>query len=314
MVDYDEDLTVILDNSTRWNSAFLSIQRGLRLKVPIKIYVVSNETELERDKLSDEDWRELEAIAEALKPFHDVSLRIQGDGEYGAHGVIWEALTSLDYLLTEVESKRDALQAHETDTRRRPQNSNNTPRSRVNPLLIAYQNSWEKLQEYNNLTDNNHEIYAAGTLLNPYLRKAYFMRRWTGAAADYIEPMIKRNRTQWETQYRQNTPIQAPVEFRSPLAAFMAGTQQGIDADEFTHYLEAPPLKFIEWKDDDHNIFHWWKNSGYDTLCQMAFDVLSIPATSAEMERAFASAKRTITYDRNSLSVHNFERLQTHKH
>ena len=71
-----------------------------------------------------------------------------------------------------------------------------------------------------------------------------------------------------------------PVEFRSPLAAFMAGTQQGIDADEFTHYLEAPPLKFIEWKDDDHNIFHWWKNSGYDTLCQMAFDVLSIPTTS----------------------------------
>jgi hypothetical protein len=55
MVNYDEDLTVILDNSTRWNSAFLSIQRGLRLKVPIKIYVVNNETELERDKLSDED-------------------------------------------------------------------------------------------------------------------------------------------------------------------------------------------------------------------------------------------------------------------
>ena len=147
------------------------------MKAPTKIYVVNNKTELERDKLSDEDWRELAAIAEALRPFHDVSLRIQGDGKYGAHGVIWEVLTSLDYLLTEVESKKDALQAQETGTRRGPQNNNNTPRSCVNPLLIAYQNSWEKLQEYNNPTDDNHEIYAAGTLFNPCLRKAYFIRR-----------------------------------------------------------------------------------------------------------------------------------------
>jgi hypothetical protein len=64
----------------------------------------------------------------------------------------------------------------------------------INPSLICYQNAWQRLKKYNNLTDEAHEIYAGATLLNPCCRKAYFIREWTNDAAAYIEPMIEKNR------------------------------------------------------------------------------------------------------------------------
>ena len=58
-------------------------------------------------------------------------------------------------------------------------NSRNNRRHlpQIHPLRVAYQNAWEKLKKYNDLTDEAHEIYAAGALLNPYLRKRYFIKR-----------------------------------------------------------------------------------------------------------------------------------------
>ena len=43
-------------------------------------------------------------------------------------------------------------------------------------LTALYQNAWEVLQKYYNLTDDNIEIYAAAVLLNLAMRKAYFDR------------------------------------------------------------------------------------------------------------------------------------------
>jgi hypothetical protein len=45
-----------------------------------------------------------------------------------------------------------------------------------------------------------------------------------------------------------------------------------------------------------------------------AFDTLSIPAMSAELERVFSQAKRFITDDRNRLSPETFEALMLLKH
>ena len=39
----------------------------------------------------------------------------------------------------------------------------------------------------------------------------------------------------------------------------------------------------------------------------MAFDILSIPAMSAEVERIFSSTKRALTPDRNALTVESLE-------
>ncbi|KAL2418216.1 hypothetical protein ABEF95_004870 [Exophiala dermatitidis] len=191
--DFTTDLTVILDNSTRWNSTYRSIRRGLRLREPIDSYLLHHNGPLNDDKLTDEDWAQLAEIAEALEPFDHITLRLEGDGKSGTHGAIWEAITSLDYLLTNIERRQRVLreqqeaqqqqrqEAQQQETGRRrgrtSRRSTTPPTTQVNPLLIAYQNAWQKLTEYNALTDENHEIYAAGALLSPCLRRAYFEKR-----------------------------------------------------------------------------------------------------------------------------------------
>src|SRR5438045_1813153 len=60
----------------------------------------------------------------------------------------------------------------------------------------------------------------------------------------------------------------------------------------------------------------WWLKVGrstYPTLFKIAFDFLSIPCTSCNCKRAFSTAKRTVTVDRNSLCSATFEALQLQK-
>jgi len=41
-------------------------------------------------------------------------------------------------------------------------------------------------------------------------------------------------------------------------------------------------------KKDDETLLSWWNSCPFHDVKQMAFDILSIPATSAEMERVFS--------------------------
>ena|SRR2546421_11664476 len=54
---------------------------------------------------------------------------------------------------------------------------------------------------------------------------------------------------------------------------------------------------------NDFNPLTWWNDSktAFPTLYQDALDVLSIPATSAECESLFSSAKKMITPERKRL-------------
>jgi hypothetical protein len=54
--------------------------------------------------------------------------------------------------------------------------------------------------------------------------------------------------------------------------------------------------------------------SPHPGLRQWAFDTLSIPAMSAEMERLFAQARRMITVDRNRLKIEQLEASLCMKH
>ena len=179
-------------------------------------------------------------------------------------------------------------------------------------MIVAYQNAWEALIKYNNLTDQNHEIYAAATLLNPCLRKRFFKVAWTDDAAESIPTMLQTNRGIWEEKYRQNTPT-PPLEVPcSALSIFIhdlcaSNTQQPRD-DEFKRYITASITPFTEWKEKD--LFQWWMNCEYPQLRQWAFDTLSIPAMSAELERVFSQSKRYFTDDRNRLAADQFEAVQ----
>jgi hypothetical protein len=92
--------------------------------------------------LQQDDWQQLQEIYDALKPFWRITLRIQRYASQGSHGVIWEVLPAFEWLLSHVEKQAAAL--------------NRVQRGRQqNPLLTSYQNAWEVLQKYNNITDEH---------------------------------------------------------------------------------------------------------------------------------------------------------------
>lgn len=278
---------VILDNSTRWNSVLQSIRRALRIKLRIITFTHQFRKELGADALNDDDWDTLEAIAKGLQPFEDITLRLEGHAQAGHHGAIWEALPSLEYLLSKLEAGKEALVAAGQGT---------------SPLAVCHQMAWDKLREYYDLTDNSHQIYAAATLLNPSLRKAYFDQHWaTGELPSWIPVILKHIRDVWEREYRDTVPAAPPLEDRqqSMLDAFIFRRQDSIQGDEFAKYTQGTPITISH--TSDLEILHWWDKSSFKTLRQWAFDMLSVPAMSAECERVFSSAKNLIVASRNNL-------------
>jgi hypothetical protein len=109
-----EPLAVIQDNETRWNSVFCMIKRAFILKDPLDLFIKralekpTKDCPLPRDdELSAQDWNTLAATQDLLQPFFDLTMRLQGHATHGTHGALTEALPALEFLLCQLEAKRD---------------------------------------------------------------------------------------------------------------------------------------------------------------------------------------------------------------
>jgi hypothetical protein len=61
---------VILDNVTRWNSTYNSIERTLKLKRRISMFYVDYRAIIGEDNLLDEDWAHLTHVLLTLNLFY----------------------------------------------------------------------------------------------------------------------------------------------------------------------------------------------------------------------------------------------------
>jgi hypothetical protein len=178
----------------------------------------------------------------------------------------------------------------------------------ISHIQICWQNAWEVLQKYNKITDKSHTVYAAATLLNPSLRRRWFDYNWTGDANEYIQPMLEKNRNRWKAKYMMNTTETTSPAFQSIFQRWSVNRQALITPESaFDVYTNGEPQEGQEWL--DNNIFIWWRDAPYSSLRQWAFDILSVPAMSAEIERVFSEAGRLITDDRIRLGNEMIEAL-----
>lgn len=75
---------------------------------------------------------------------------------------------------------------------------------------------------------------------------------------------------------------------------------------EFQRYVDSPvhSIDFIA----SYTVLDWWREPFqqrmYPRLYRMAVDILSAPDMSAEAEREFSRARRTITFDRDDDEHH----------
>jgi len=85
--------------------------------------------------------------------------------------------------------------------------------------------------------------------------------------------------------------------------------------DEFERFIAGAPdnLDFMS-----KSVIQWWiqpsQQEACPLLCQHALDVLSAPSMSAESERVFSGARRTISWSRSQLSTSIIEALECLKH
>ena len=276
---------VIADNETRWNSTYLLIRRRIKLYSKIQVFSNDHKDELEDDFLLPEDWDVLRRLEEYLQPFHRTTKELEGHAANSHYGAIWEALPAMQHLLRHLE--RLKIFIPKRDTR----------------LLECVNNSWAKLNEYYQLTDKSHEIYAAATLLHPAMRIAHFKKNWTGNAADWIDVMEAKCQHIWSTEFQPFRPAeeqQQIVQEDSFLSDMLGSPESG--SDEFHRYTHGDPTLVDSPK--TFNPIAWWndRKASFPTLHFYAFDTLSIPAMSAECERVFSSAKKLISSERNRLT------------
>jgi hypothetical protein len=314
---------VILDNSTRWNSTYLSLQRALILRNRIDVYCFEYKEYLTKDTLDDGEWKQVQAIIQGLHPFYELTLQLQGNATHSKHGAIWEAIPAICLLLEHLEEGvamyGKALPPAQS-TRRQTQSQSQT--SPQNPLAVAYQNAWQKLRKYYDLTDVAHGIYGAAVLLHPSHRKHFFDYRWTGDEEYYKHEMITNVKRIWETEYNHGQSIRVLATHNLPeshpptlLDKFLRGGDIPSAADdEFDAFISGPRTNFA--RGDNDAVIDWLigPENLWPGIRQQALDLLSIPAMSSELERVFSQAKLTITPQRNRLSDETVEVVELLRH
>jgi hypothetical protein len=332
-------LQPLLDNKTRWNSTWTMLRRAQLLRRAINLFCLQyvDSKDLEASVvISDETWELLDQICGILELFHYATEKLQGAAKDGKHGALWECLPMIECLLKEVEDLRavypllDEQSVIPTSSARRSKSSQSvsslpiSQRSSSNEFLaIAINNTWLKLDKYYALTDNS-EAYVASVVLNPYEKWTFFEKSWK-LKPDWISTAKKRVRGLWE-EYKEGAstsiptqPINASLsrqvkEYGRPdyLAKFrerLYGDEQDNDnsQDEYDRYISPGREKVPE--DKQLHPIRWWQSreAEYPILSRLAYDLLSIPAMSAENERLFSSSKDLISDRRNALDIESIE-------
>lgn len=123
---------LIQDNSTRWNSVFYSMKRAVEQKQAIEsileeelaewnTYVLEitqqgrvplSDTDARAqpaildDKLTQDDWFVITEYLRILAPLEEATKRLQGRGQGGSHGCVWQVIPVMEALLRHFEQLR----------------------------------------------------------------------------------------------------------------------------------------------------------------------------------------------------------------
>ncbi|KAF6513165.1 hypothetical protein HZS61_007895 [Fusarium oxysporum f. sp. conglutinans] len=177
---------------------------------------------------------------------------------------------------------------------------------------------WFVLNKYYNLSDQT-PVYAAALLLDPSKRRKYIERNWQES---WHAPAIAAAQQIWLDEYNA-API--PESLRVPLdVSSSSGRQHNEldellsdiavtgpildDADDFETFIDAPPTRITG------SPLQWWlhrdQRKAYPRLSRMAIDILSIPPESSDVESNFSSARRTLSWDRESMTCENLAKVE----
>jgi len=169
-------------------------------------------------------------------------------------------------------------------------------KSRDKRLLEGIDAAWRKLNKYYTLTDLA-PVYIVAVVCDPrrnmaWIRWAFRERRdWIEAAEKIVKEFYERYRNKSSDHTSiDDGPAVTFASWPNQDETTARSTKTYIDRN-FHDYLSLPTIAMNE------NPLSWWREreDKFPTWCEIAFDVLPIPAMSAEPERVF-SRFATLTY------------------
>lgn len=291
------DLQLVRDNATRWHSYYDMCQRSLECRTALS-ELISTEVDLEAEYLSYTDWENISALVKFLGPYRHAT-----KANEGLFDCIDRVLPGMEYLLEHHERAREQYAAA--------------------PFMATrIDAAWRKLNKYYNLTDKSI-AYIGATVLNPTMKWRFFEDRWTEMAlAETLEISKKRLHQYWTVHYAQGSPnvsqeCLASVDCdEEDFDAFLHRDFSGnVPLDELELYCQEANLRLRTLEDKrSFRALRWWteptQRQRYPNLCKMAYDLLTVPATSAEIERVFSESSLALPETRQRLKPETLEKLQ----
>ena len=322
---------VLVDGGVRWNSAYAMIERALKLRHAIDLFFlnynhIGKEYNISQDTLTPQDWIDLKHFLGILKPFKDLTKRMEGRankaGLEGSHGSLHETIESLDVLFKELQEAGKFADNH--------------------PQVVSAYYSYAidaariKLEEYFGLTDAT-PAYRCAVALHPANKFTYFELEWSHNKKWISEAkrVVREIYAQYEeaaaetamigTQPQEEVfanddvaldPLQQARKRRQRLAATVASGSLGIKRTKLTSELDEFMARANRADVEVEDPLEWWVGhaSDYPILSKMAFNLFSCPAMSAECERVFSQTKKVITDERNRLQSDTVAAIECQKH
>jgi hypothetical protein len=274
-----------IPGETRWNGWLLMIEEAFQTRPILDALMARCHDSLELMILSDGDWQLLKHIAEFLAPFKEVTKKNEG------HKTTIDSFQpSMEFLINHFEKQQ-------------------TLHTRGEVMLRPINTAWLLFEKYYSLIDQSG-AYITALLLHPERRAKWLRKRWTTTEKKrWLTNGLKRARDLW-LDYKQRLQPEPTVTTASTetLSAFVKWQQdQDVvpDEDNFTAFINAQPCKLPIVDGRQLSVIEWWtsplQRQSYVALSQLAIDVLSAFAMSAESERTFSSARRTTSWERSQL-------------
>lgn len=309
---------------TRWNSYFSTFARAIEMKEGLDEYASAKleehaittaraeaakgrkkrkkDAERKKDEqprlfireggLNSGDWQTIIEYSQLLSPFNEATKLLEGRGKQGRHGAIWEVLPTFEWILNELEKKKEQYEDIDFSTDQSSQFEDHVP---INCNL-----GWQKIHDYYKKLDDSPYYYAA-CILHPHYKNLLNTMWAKYKKEDWLLKGNTQFRALWQEYKDKDLPAQPPPEkltkkpktlssrseFLSQFTSSSARyTEQGDDEYERWKVLDPLPSDHLLAKDP---LLYWWlQRSEFPRLAQMALDVLSIPASSCDCERAFS--------------------------
>jgi hypothetical protein len=275
-------------NDTRWNSYLNTFEDALQLRTQYTSFCSDNDKD--ECHLTASEWHLVQQTIDFLQPFKEATKRCEGD----------------NVTLDKVQVIMDALSAHFKE-----QQSLHRANTSFTESIIT---SWYAFDKYYILIDQTG-AYSAAILLHPSHRKSYLQTAWK---KDWVSHGVDRARVIWQ-QYKDNdTSIDSidtttMTQYERYCYEIQQRQQRTKGAgDEFERFINSPAIAI------NTPALNWWlqqqQRTSYPQLSKMAIDVLSAVPMSAESERVFSAARRTIPWTRARLEGAIIEQIECLKH